>query len=148
MNEPHNDRTAPYAPVLRLETYRTLGGGVAYTATVQCPLCSKRHTHGMGLGHRVQHCTTEPSANGYIITDPRGLVTKWEVETATREPYEVMAAAARAGALELTFVLNYLLVYLGPDEFAEEARKGVQQLEANGYPDEAALLAEEAEESC
>ena len=74
-----NRSNSPAAPLVAVTEAETYDGQQMYLLEVQCPHCSKIHTHGGGtdratvgkyLGRRASHCG---SSDGYILTDPGGL---------------------------------------------------------------------------
>lgn len=62
----------PQAPIVKV-----IYGRQCDTVEVVCPLCPRHHFHGAATGHRAAHCGGKHyrSGAGYVITDPRGLLT-------------------------------------------------------------------------
>lgn len=51
--------------------------------TIPCPFCKKRHTHGIGDGHRIVHCSTRDKiytrpSDGKIFNQDDGYFIKTE----------------------------------------------------------------------
>ncbi|MGO1385740.1 MAG: hypothetical protein ACTHU1_13270 [Arachnia sp.] len=63
---PRAQRYAP-APIVEL-----LDGATGIRVT--CPHCGRSHLHSPSVGHRAAHCELGRAMDGYIVTDPDGLL--------------------------------------------------------------------------
>lgn len=63
----------PEAPIIKV-----IHGRTCDSVEVVCPLCPRNHVHGADTGLRAAHCGGKHyrSGAGYVVTDPKGLLSE------------------------------------------------------------------------